>query len=525
MAWARKEPEPAQTIAVEDFPTTEEMICLKEYGGISTPTNVQIAIARVMDGIALGDLWKDKQVRKALGGKKPPAVQPRTVVVLAGTRGGKSILASRRIVRSAFTCSLDGLVPGDKVKVPCLATGLDTADYVYSHALACCQSPNLAASIVGRPLAAKFSVARQGEVEDVEITTQALSSKGSNLVGCWLGGAAFDEAPRMASEQDSVRSLKASRRSVADRILAGGQELLIGSPYGPTGDVYELWRERFGHPDEDVVVIQASGPMLNPKHWTPERLAWLKKNDPFVYVTSGLGEFADPPDSLVPSTAVELAMGKHDEVAPEVDPLTGKIAREYVAALGAAERGAGWTLSIVGTSGERDGQRMLEQAVSKQWFNIVGSPLESRKVLKETADICARYGLEYVFINQRFVNSYIEAANAAGLTLCGVDVNADERIEICDKLRDAIVERRLSLTSSRQQYSDLVHVQKKQTVNGVTVQYPSSGEGVSCDFIEPVGLCVKYAPDAPSSGQDDGFGDSGSRRGRRYERPRAAGVL
>jgi len=489
-------PPPPATLDADAFPTTEEMICLPEYGGIKTPTNVQLAIARAMDGVPLGELWKDKNVKKAFGGKKPPAKPPRTMVVLAGTRCGKSILASRRLVRSAFTCSLDGLVPGDQVKVPCLATGLDTADYVYSHALACCKSPKLAASIVGRPLSASFRIARTGDVESIEIASAALSSKGSNLVGCWLGGAAFDEAPRMASEHDSVRSLKASRRSVADRLLPGGQELLIGSPYGPSGDVYELWKERFGEPDEDVIVVQTSGPMMNPRHWTPAFLELMKRTDPFVYVTSGLGEFADPPETLIPSSAVELAMGEDAEVAPERDSY-GHLKHEYVAALGAAERGAGWTLSICKTLGVVEEQRRLQQVVSRQWFNLVGSPLQSRKVIREVAALCKSYGLDYVFIHSRFVNSYLEQATAEGLGLVGVAINGDERIEICDKLRDAVVEGRLKLTSNRQQRSDLIHVQKKPTVNGIVVQYPSSGEGVSCDFVEPLGLCVAYAPDPP----------------------------
>ncbi len=499
MPRAAKDPPPAPaTFDSGTFPTTEEMICLPDYGGIKTPTNVQLAIARAMDGVPIGDLWKDKNVKRAFGGKKPPPVPPRTMVVLAGTRCGKSLLASRRIIRSAFTCSLDGLVPGDQVRVPCLATGLDTADYVFSHALACVKSQRLAGSIVGRPLSREFRIARQGPVENVEISTNALTSKGSNLVGSWLGGAAFDEAPRMASEHDSVRSLKASRRSVADRILPGGQELLIGSPYGPTGDVYELWKERFGHPDEDVVIVQTSGPMMNPRHWTPAMMDLMKRTDPFVYVTSGLGEFADPPDTLIPSKAAESAMGEDEDREPERDHVTNALMHEYVAALGAAERGAGWTLTILRTVAEVAGQRVLEQCVARQWFNAVGSPIASRKVLREVAATCKRYGLDYVFINQRFVNSYLEAASATDLGLCGVEVNGDQRIEICDKLRDAIVEGRLALTSNRQQYSDLVHVQKKPTVNGIQVQYPSSGEGVSCDFIEPLGLCVTYAPDAPS---------------------------
>jgi hypothetical protein len=481
---------PSQRIDPKDFPTTEDMICLPGYGGLRTPTQVQRAIARAMDGIDLDELWDEKLVRQAFGGKKPPPVQPRTMVVLAGTRGGKSILASRRIVRSAFTCDISGLVDGDQVKVPCVATALDTADYVFTHALAACRSVRLQASIVGKPLNASFRIARMGPVSEVELTTVALSGKGSNLVGCWLGGAAFDEAPRMASEQESVRSLKASRRSVADRILPGGQELLIGSPYGPSGDVYELWKERFGHPDEDVCVVQASGPMLNPTHWTPELLEMLKRKDPFVYITSGCGEFADPPDSLIPSKCLEKQLGK-------TASKNRKDGVEYIAALGAAERGAGWSLVVLGTTENRGGQRVMEEAVSKQWFNIAGNPLQSRKTLKEVADIVKDFGLDAVWMNQRFVDSYFDAAEAVGLGLIGVPVEANERIELMDKLRDAIVEGRLQLTSNRQQYSDLIHVQKKPTVNGITVQYPSSGEGVACDFVEPLGLCVKYAPDAP----------------------------
>jgi hypothetical protein len=521
MARAKEEAVPPVTFRPEDFPSTEELIVSPDCGGLRTPTNVQIAIARAMDGVPLGDLWKDKLVKKAFGGKKPPDKQPRTFVVLAGTRGYKSGISSRRLLRSAFTCDISGCVPGDQVRVPCLATGLDTAAYVYSHAIACARSIRLAGTIVGRPLTASFSVARDSEaIPSVEISTLALSGKGNNLVGTWLGGAAFDEAPRMAAEADSVRSLKASRRSVADRLLPNGQELLIGSPYGPMGDVYEIWKERFGHPDEDIVVVQASGPMLNPSWWTKARLEYTKRTDPFVYVTSGLGEFADPPDSLIPSEAIDCVMGDELERAPELDD-SGRIVHEYVAALATAERGSGWSLVVLGTTGERDGQRVMTEMISRQWANVVGSPIVSRAVLAEVALLIEPFGLDYVFINNRFVNAHLEAANALNLGLCGVDVNGDDRIEICDKLRDAIVEKRLLLTSSRQQRSDLIHVQKVPTVNGIQVRYPSSGDGVACDFIEPLGLCVSYAPDAfRDDARADSFGPPRQRR-RFGERPRA----
>lgn len=499
MPRAAPEPRPRAFLEHDRVPSTEELLCSKEYYGLTTATNVQVAICRAVDGVPLGELWKDRNVKKAFGGKRPPSKQPRTVCIIAGTRGGKSMLAGSRAVRSALTADLSGLVAGDRVRIPCLATGIDTAEFIHAHALALCESTKLAPLIVGRPLATKFKISREGG-HDIEINTLALSAKGSNMVGSWLGGVVFDEAPRMGSDVDTVRSLKSSRQSAADRILPGGQEMLVGSPYTPSGDVYELWRTRFGHPDEDVVVIQASGPMLNPAHWTPQFLEKMRTSNPFVYVTSGLGEFADPVDSMIPSKSIERAMLDEDELPPRKDE-AGELKIEYVAALAAAERGNTWVLTIVGATGKRDEQPLLEQAVAKQWVPEVGRPLEARAVLLEAKAICAAYGLDQAFINQRFVMSYLETANALDFGLLGIDMESDERIEACDKLRDAIVEGRFTLTANRQQYADLVHVRKVPTVNGIVIQYPSSGDSMACDFVQPLGLCVVYAPDPPGAGQ------------------------
>lgn len=483
-------------LALDAVPSTEELLTSPEYYGLDEATAVQRMICRVVDGLPLGDLWKEKNVKKALGGKRPPEKQPATVVIIAGTRGGKSMLAGSRGVRSALTCDLSGLVSGDRVRIPCLATGKDTAGFIHAHALALMKTPRLAGLLVGRPLAASFEVSRENG-HDIEISTIALSAQGNNIVGSWLGGVVFDEAPRMGSEITSVRSLKASRQAAADRVLPGGQEMLVGSPYAPSGDVYELWRTRFGHPDEDIVVIQASGPMLNPKHWTPALLEKLRVTDPFTYVTSGLGEFADPADSMIPSKSIERMMRADDEAPPRKDA-EGALKIEYVAALAAAERGNSWVLTVVGTTGKTQGDLWtLEQAVAKQWVPEVGKPLEATTVLTEAKAICARYGLDQAFINKRFVLSYLEQANAIDFGLIGVDLEADERIEACDKLRDAIVEGRLSLTANRQQYADLQHVRKVPTVNGIVIQYPSSGDSMACDFVQPMGLCVVYAPDPP----------------------------
>ncbi len=495
---SKKEPAvPAVVVRAKDVPSCEELFTSSGGFGISTATPVQRMICRVADGLPLKELWKFEDVKKALGGKRPPVgKRPRTIVVLAGTRGGKSLVGAVIAVRSGLTCDVSGLVPSDELRIPCLATALDTADVIYSHALGLCQGSLLRGTVVGKPLTRSFRIAREG-LDHVEIATTALSAKGSSLVARWMGGAVFDEAPRMGSEDDTVRSLKSSRRAVADRILPGGQELLIGSPYAPHGEVYELVRERFGHPDEDVVIIRASGPMLNPYRWTPEFLDQMRRTDPFVWLTSGLGEWADPESALIPSASITACMGA-DESRPRRKLAKWWTPVEYVAVLAPAERGAGWTLVVVGTTGaDKDGQKLLEVAIALQWFGTAHEPIKPKVTLREVAAELAAYGCDQLHMDRRFVAGLEALATSLGIGLVGVKMEADERLEMCDALRAAIVEGRLSLTSNRQAYTDLQRVQKKPTVNGTTVHYPSSGDATACDFVQPLGIAVLNAPDPP----------------------------
>lgn len=496
-----KPPEPApasRVLALEDVPSTETMVESAIPGGAAAMTPVQRAIARVADGVELGALWSYPDVRAAFGGAKPPPVAPRTMVVIAGTRGAKSIFAAARAVRSALLCDLSVCSPGDEIRLPCLATTEKQAGYIYKHALTLFQRyPGLLRTLAKKPLTTSFLVSREDGL-NVAIETQAMTAKGNGVVGSWLAGINFDEAPRLGCEEETVRSLEAARDAASDRILGRGQELLIGSPHAPYGVVFELHRERFGRPDEDVVVVQASGPMLNPVHWTPERLERLKRTNLFAYITSGLARFADPDSTLIPSRSIELCMSQEERHPRRWASEAKRVPVEYVACLAPGERGAGWTLTVVGTLGrDEDGQKLYEEAVSQQWFETDGGPLQPRAVLKECRDICAEYGVDAVHVRNTFAAGLYDIADALDFGLIAIELELEQRIEFALLLRAAIVERRIVLTSNRQQYTDLQRVQKKPTVNGTTVQFQSSGEDLSCDFVPPLGACLLVAPEPP----------------------------
>lgn len=473
------------------------------------PTPVQQAICRVADGLPLGELWDERNVRDAFAGKLPPEVAPRRYLVLAAARGGKSMIAAAKVVRCSLFCDLDSLSKSDKVRSPVLATHKDTAQPIYSHikALAMALAQEEKGLLPDEPLVSSLTLRHPKTDHEVEIAVTALSAQGSTLVARWIGALCLDEAPRMGGESEYVRNLDEALRAVKVRVRPGGQELLIGSPYAPIGPVFDLVRKNEGRHTPALVVARASGPMLNPSEYTPEKCEEIKREDPLAYQTDVLGHFADAEATLIPSDAIERAckeareLGLTERPRRPVDPNAPPDKREYieyVATLDPATRGNAWTLVILGAIGEDEYRRpVYEQAYAEQWQGTPEKPLKPREVLTEIRDICQKYGLTEALSDEWSIDSLSDIAESLGFTVLGFASNADTRKEYADLLKDAIVEGRLHLLDDRQQRVDLQRVKKRPTTNGVTIQLPTSGDGRHCDFVPALGLALKYPPNPP----------------------------
>jgi hypothetical protein len=473
---------------------TEEMLTSPNAFGLTTATNVQRAICRISDGVPLGALWDDEDVRKACGGAKPPEVVPKLLVFLAAIRGAKSMFASARGGRAALSCNVDLLSPGDELLVPLVATERKTAQQLYAHTMALFRTPALRSRIVRDT--AEGLWCRHDSGRPVEISVTAMSRSGSTLVSRWLASCAFDEAPRMIGSTDGVRNLDDSMSAIEGRVRDGGTVLWIGSPWAPWGPVYDTTRDRFGRPGEDIVVIRATGPMLNPAYWTPERCDWYREHKPAAYRMNVLGEFADAEEALIPSEAVIRAI---DRI--EVRERTPRV--EYVAAMDPATRGNAWTLVILGRSGSTEHDEPLyEVAVAKEWQGRTGEPLRPREVLTEVRAFCADYGVDTVYTDQAALDAYADIGESVGLGVAGMHVNADDRWEMCELVRLALVENRMRLVDVAHLRADLLRVEKRPTPKGATIRYPTSGDGRHCDFVPALGLCLKFPPGPPRAGDE-----------------------
>lgn len=274
-------------------PTLEELLTAP-LGFRLAATPVQRAICRAIDGQPLGDLADDPNVVRAFGGPTAvaalPSTRPREVYLIAGIRGGKSMIAAAAAILATQTVDLSMLSVGDLVRVSVVSLTVDTAKAVYNHVrdnvLA---SPPLRALLVDEPTSDAV-VLRHPSGRPIEIKIVAGSKAGGTLVARWNAAVIFDEAPRMAGDE-AVVNFGDARAAVLGRLLPGAPLLALGSPWAPQGPIYDTVTECFGAPTPERVVIRAPAYVLNPVWWTPERVESFRTGNPELARTDVDAEF------------------------------------------------------------------------------------------------------------------------------------------------------------------------------------------------------------------------------------------
>jgi hypothetical protein len=99
-----------------------------------------------------------------------------------------------------------------------------------------------------------------------------------------------DEIEFMRSSEGrrlDVEMLRAVRPTLA---TTGGKLLILSSPYGQTGALFDLHRRHFGRDDSTTLVWQASAPAMNPT-LSADYLERMRQDDPDAYRSEVLGEF------------------------------------------------------------------------------------------------------------------------------------------------------------------------------------------------------------------------------------------
>lgn len=437
--------------------TLERKLCSPHGFGLTTASELQRNVCKLLDGRLAGTIT---QIAADVTG-----IRPRECAIVAGVRGGKSLIAACHVLHMSQIADCSQLGPGEIPRIPILSVRKDEAQVIFQHLIGRVrESVAFRHLLIGEPTAESCFL-RHPTGRSIEVKIVAGARAGSSLTARWMAGGVFDEFPRMhGSEDGSVVNWSDSRAVVQPRLLPRTQILHIGSPWAPFGPAYEMVQKRFAHPASDLVVVRAPAYELNPHWWTPERVEEAKRLP--SYRTDVLAEFASPEEMFFPADLLQRC------VRPERLP---EPRHTYVASMDPATRGNGWTLLVATRAGNvRKVVRALE------WRGTESKPLSSREVLKAIAETLKPYGVSTVHTDQYMGDALTDLAREVGLTLIQWRPNERQRAEWFFSLRRWMEDGNLEIPDAI--LGDLVRVEKVPTTSGVSFRLPLTNDGRHCDF-------------------------------------------
>lgn len=472
--------------------------------GLTTASPLQRAVCRIADGLPLGELADDADVRRALNcdASELPGCIPSELYLLSGVRCGKSLFAAALAVRATQIVDVSKLGAGEIPRVSVLALSLDSAKPILQHI----RGALLSSALKGLQLSdvdTEGVTLRHPSGRPVEIKIVAGAKAGGSLVSRWSAGAIFDEAPRMQGAEDGVVNFEHGRDAVAGRLLPGAQLVALGSPWAPFGPIYDVVEEFWGKPDAHRVVIRGTGPSMNRAWWTAERCAALEAKNPVAYRTDVLGEFADPEGGLLAPEDLEAVL-----VAPAGRFDLGHV--RWFAAMdpssGGSKRNA-WTLVLACKT--RDRKIVIGHA--QEWRG-----LDPEETLAEIGKVLVRYGVDVVHSDQFAASALAASARRHhGFRVAVHPTTAPSKLAMADNLATLVSSKRIGIANHPGLLADLRAVRRRVTQAGATIVYPKTTDGRHCDFAPAAFLAVAEA-EAHGRGLSDGpgfstFGDT--RRG------------
>lgn len=284
----------------------------------------QIAQARIIDGLELGDLADRDDVQDMCGGAdvvealRHPMGKPREVVLLSAIRTGKSQLAAAHSVASAAGgVDLGMLRGGELARYSIVSARKDNARATLDHLHGLMSKPAFRSLMVGEPTQEGVDI-RHSSGRVVEVRVVAGSVAGTSLVSRWCAGVAFEESPRMGTKDYEV-NLPDMRSATLGRLLPGAQILYPGSPWAPEGWAFDAFTEHFGRPSSELVVLRGRAWFMNPSWWTPARVEHYRRHNPRVYQTDLCANFGVSEDAAFDLEDIAASFAPR----PELDPDAG----------------------------------------------------------------------------------------------------------------------------------------------------------------------------------------------------------
>jgi hypothetical protein len=233
--------------------TTEALLTSPAGFGLTEATAVQRARCRIGDGLPLDDLRTHPDVISMVGGaeaiERLPSehgVAPEVLVDLSSIRSAKTMIACCRTIRATQIVDVSMLKVGEVPRVVLASIKLDRAHVAFRMLRGLMTEREALRSLLAEDPTAQTLMVRHPSGRLIEIACVAGGRAAGGFVGDWSAGLVADEAPRMVGRADAVTNLDDVMTAIRGRLLPGAQIQLIGSPWAPSGPIYDLVQEHWG---------------------------------------------------------------------------------------------------------------------------------------------------------------------------------------------------------------------------------------------------------------------------------------
>lgn len=177
--------------------------------------------------------------------------------------------------------------------------------------------------------------------------------------------------------------LRAIRPTLA---TTGGRLIVLSSPYGQTGALYDLHKRHHGRDGAPVLVWQADAPTMNPT-LPADYLERMREDDPEAYASEVMGQFRAGLSLLFDPEQVAACVNA--ERPRELPPREGV---RYVAFTDpSGGRSDAFTCAVAHAEGTGDARPCIVDVV-RRW----PAPFNPSGVVAECADLLRRYGVSRV---------------------------------------------------------------------------------------------------------------------------------
>lgn len=295
---------------------------------------------------------------------------------IVGRRGGKTRTAGTLAAYVGGLCDHTGvLADGERGVIPILASETGQAGRAFNHVLGILQNSPSLSGLIERQTSDVISLANGIDVEVQPANFRTV--RGATAVAVIADEVAFWRVEGSANPDAEI--LEAIRPSLD---TTGGPLMVISSPFGKRGVLYQAFRQHHG-PQGDPLVLVAKGPSktFNPS-LQQARIDRAYQRDPIKARSEYGAEFRNDLEGFVSLEIVEACVSVGVRERP---PVAGVRYRAFVDPSGGSSDSM--TLAI----GHLEGEVVVVDAMRE-----AKAPFSPAAVTREFSDLLKAYGVETV---------------------------------------------------------------------------------------------------------------------------------